>query len=70
MIFTVARQANNAAVHAAGGFAFGVLGVLAACTLAQVAARGMREAQSMRVGGTGPAQAYTPPGTTPPSGAP
>jgi hypothetical protein len=63
MIFGIARQANNAAVHAAGGFAFGVLGVLAACTLAQVAARGMREAQHMRVKQAQGAsdQAYTPP---------
>lgn len=43
----ILRLTANAAVHALGGVLMGVTGVLAACTVAQAAARGLkRPAQS------------------------
>lgn len=41
----ILRLAASAAVHSAAGVAMGVTGVLAACTLAQVAKRGANAAR-------------------------
>lgn len=38
----IIRLAANAAIHAAGGVALGVTAALAACTVAQIAQRGMQ----------------------------
>jgi hypothetical protein len=38
----ILRLAANAAVHTVGGLVMGVTGVLAACTLALTAARGLK----------------------------
>ena len=46
----ILRLAANAAIHTAGGVALGVTAALAACTVAQVAQRGL---QCQRKGRTG-----------------
>ena len=68
----ILRLGANAATHAAAGAAMGLLGVLAACTLAQAAMRGSgRDAGAAEgggplPGGTGPAG----PGPVPPDPGP
>ncbi len=46
----ILRLAANTAIHTAGGVALGVTAALAACTVAQIAQRGM---QCQRKGKTG-----------------
>lgn len=67
----ILRLGFNAASHAAAGAALGFLGVLAACTVAQLAAKGARDMQAMRGPKRGPVTGE-PMGSdpTPPAGAP
>lgn len=44
----ILRLARSAAIHAAGGVVFGVTAALAACTLAQVGAVALRQADRAR----------------------